>query len=211
MERAKRMLVRAGRLDGSRCAAVFDFGEAGLANIDRPLVRTAAQTCSDSELMSVVAGGQLLFLLGHIKKYYPDSFARVYFVGIPWFFHAIWSWVKPMLAKHAQDKAVFIDEGNGLAGLAEYVEPRWLLQRYGGEAVYTPGMDTDEPEPEPESEEEDEEAFYDALPGPVRQEARSLRGAVGEVRRTVRARTLPAGCPTPFALVFWLLDADLFE
>ena len=61
----------------------------------------------------------------------------MYFVGIPWFFHAIWSWVKPMLAKHAQDKAVFIDEGNGLAGLAEYVEPRWLLQRYGGEAVYT--------------------------------------------------------------------------
>ena len=159
-------------------------------------------------------GGQLLFLLGHIKKYYPDSFARVYFVGIPWFFHAIWSWVKPMLAKHAQDKAVFIDEGNGLAGLAEYVEPRWLLQRYGGEAVYTPGTDTDEPEPEPEpepesEEEEDDEAFYDALPGPVRQEARSLRGAVGEVRRTVRARTLPAGCPTPFGHVFWVLDADL--
>ena len=42
MKPAKRMLVRAGRLDGSRCAAVFDFGEAGLANIDRPLVRTAA-------------------------------------------------------------------------------------------------------------------------------------------------------------------------
>jgi hypothetical protein len=181
MERAKRMI----KLDGSagRCAAVFDLSGAGLGNLDRPL---------------------LMFLLTAVKRYYPDSFGRVYLVNMPYAFRFVWSWVKPMLALHAQEKVRFIDEEGGLS---EFVERRWLLQKYGGDGVYDPAAaaDADEqlaqlkqPEPEPEPEPEpalkaaggaqarDDDVFYDALPGPVRKEAELLRSAVDDVRSSVQ-------------------------
>jgi hypothetical protein len=37
-----------------------------------------------------------------VKKYYPDFFGRVYLLGMPYALRFVWSWVKPMLAKHAQ-------------------------------------------------------------------------------------------------------------
>ena len=174
MERAKRMI----KLDGSagRCAAVFDLSGAGLRNVDRQL---------------------LVFLLTAVKRYYPDSFGRVYLVNMPYAIRFVWSWVKPMLAQHAQEKVRFIDtEG----GLSEFVEPRWLLQKYGGDGVYDPAaiVDAEErgPEPEPEPEpptgkaedgaQSDDDEFFDALPGTVREEAMSFQCSVDEVRRSAQ-------------------------
>ena len=192
MERAKRMI----KLDGSagRCAAVFDLSGAGLRNVDRQL---------------------LVFLLTAVKRYYPDSFGRVYLVNMPYAFRFVWSWVKPMLAQHAQEKVRFIDtEG----GLSEFVEPRWLLQKYGGDGVYDPDASVDanergpEPEPEPEPEpaprkaeevaQSDDDEFFDALPGTVREEALSFRCSVDAVRRSARdllnaADRLEARCGSP--------------
>ena len=179
MELAKRMI----KLDGSagRCAAVFDLSGAGLRNLDRPL---------------------LVFLLTAVKRYYPDSFGRVYLVNMPYAFRFVWSWVKPMLAAHAQEKVRFIDDEGGLL---EFVERRWLLQKYGGDAVYDPATSADvsdpgdkpEPEPEPEPEpgvgtvedetlSDDDEEFFDALPGAIREEALSFRCSVDEVRRSAQ-------------------------
>jgi hypothetical protein len=178
MELAKRMI----KLDGSagRCAAVFDLSGAGLRNLDRQL---------------------LVFLLTAVKRYYPDAFGRVYLVNMPYAFRFVWSWVKPMLAAHAQEKVRFInDEG----GLLEFVDRRWLLQKYGGDAVYDPvamsdasepgGKPVPVPEPEPEPLENDEDGmqsdeddeFFDALPGAVREEALSFRCSVDEVRRSAQ-------------------------
>ena len=124
---------------------------------------------------------------------------------MPYTFRFVWSWVKPMLAAHAQEKVRFIDDEGGLL---EFVEPRWLLQKYGGDAVYDPTTMSDasefgdkdvlEPEPEPELEPEpsvatvdgemqsdDDEEFFDALPGVGREEALMRHDPVTNLMSTV--------------------------
>ena len=140
MERAKRMIP----FDGSRCCVVVDFAGAGIANVDRHIV---------------------LFLFHHVKRYYPDCFGTVYMVSVPFALSFIWSWLKPMLAKHAQEKARFL---SSRSEMLDYVDQNWLLKEYGGEGSYDPNDEVGEgkqmmrhrqgtesqvelePEPEPE-------------------------------------------------------------
>ncbi len=75
-----------------------------------------------------------------VQSHYVERCARIYVVNIPSWFAKVWALVKPLLQRRTLDKVKIIKHINKLCEeMQNDVNPKFIPQEYGGEAVFGDG------------------------------------------------------------------------
>eukprot|EP00455_Lapot_gusevi_P027783 TRINITY_DN2950_c0_g1_i1.p1 TRINITY_DN2950_c0_g1~~TRINITY_DN2950_c0_g1_i1.p1 ORF type:complete len:205 (-),score=70.23 TRINITY_DN2950_c0_g1_i1:93-707(-) len=87
------------------------------------------------------------------QKYYPDFLYRLFFVGAPWIFSALWNMIKPWVDKETQSKVVFLGK-DYKEKLLEYIDEDVLPTFLGGRCENVLPFMGDAPADEPAADAE---------------------------------------------------------